>query len=325
MAFKLAQALLGTLGWPAEKLARVTESFLKIVALGTVADVVPLTGENRIIVKHGLAGLGNVRNPGLRALLDVAGFTGASVPTAGQVAFRIAPRMNAAGRMDTATAVIELFLTADAARARAIAAQLDTLNQERQRDRRGHHQCDSRGVPAQPRGRPFGAGLLRRGLAPRRAGHRGESAGGALPPPRVRARDGRRPRARLRPQRARLPPARGARIHARAVRAIRRPPVCGRADARTGQRGGEFRERLDAYAAARLSPEDFRRKCKSTPLLDPGEIDERAVEDVLALAPFGCGNPAPLFAALDVEVAGPPAVMKMKHLRVTLRRNGARF
>ena len=73
VAFKLVQALLARLGWPPDKLRRVTESFLKLVAIGTVADVVPLTGENRIIVKHGLDGLRQVRNPGLRALLDVAG------------------------------------------------------------------------------------------------------------------------------------------------------------------------------------------------------------------------------------------------------------
>ena len=88
VAFKLAQALLGGLGWPAEKLRRVIESFLKMVAIATVADVVPLTGENRVIVKHGLSGLGDVRNPGLRALLVVAGFSPANVPSARQVARR---------------------------------------------------------------------------------------------------------------------------------------------------------------------------------------------------------------------------------------------
>ena len=90
-----------------------------------VADVVPLTGENRVIVKYGLDGLGAVRNAGLRALLDVAGFTGNTVPTARQVAYQMAPRLNAAGRMDTAMAVIELFRTDDPARARALAQQLD--------------------------------------------------------------------------------------------------------------------------------------------------------------------------------------------------------
>jgi single-stranded-DNA-specific exonuclease len=94
--------------------------------------VVPLTGENRIIVRHGLAGLNAVRNPGLRALLDVAGFTGQTAPTSRQVAFQIAPRMNAAGRMDTARAVVELFLTDDSIRARDLARQLHDRNGERQ-------------------------------------------------------------------------------------------------------------------------------------------------------------------------------------------------
>src|SRR5204863_2040243 len=108
VAFKLVQALLGRMEWPAEKLRRVLESFLKLVAIGTVADVVPLTGENRIIVKHGLNGLRNVRNPGLRALLDVAGFAGGAVPSATQVSFRMAPRMNEAGRMCSANDVVEM-------------------------------------------------------------------------------------------------------------------------------------------------------------------------------------------------------------------------
>src|SRR5579863_8380319 len=130
VALKLVQALLAGLDWPKDKLRRVLESFLKLVAIGTVADVVPLTGENRIIVKHGLSGLRDVRNPGLRALLEVAGFTGGSAPSATQVAFRIAPRMNAAGRMATANDVIEMLLTADVKRARDLAAQLHTLNAE---------------------------------------------------------------------------------------------------------------------------------------------------------------------------------------------------
>ena len=133
VAFKLVQALVATLDWTVDKRRRILESFLKLVAIGTVADVVPLTGENRIIVKHGLNGLRDVRSPGLRALLEVAGFSGGSVPSATQVAFRIAPRMNAAGRMATANDVIEMLLTSDVERARVLAEQLHTLNAERQK------------------------------------------------------------------------------------------------------------------------------------------------------------------------------------------------
>jgi len=94
---------------------------------------VPLTGENRIIVRHGLEGLCVVKNLGLRALLKVAGLKEGAIPTAGQVAFQIAPRINAAGRMATATEVIELLLTTDGERARSLAEQLDALNADRQR------------------------------------------------------------------------------------------------------------------------------------------------------------------------------------------------
>lgn len=127
VAFKLAQALL------AERLTeRQLESYLKIVCLGTIADVVPLVGENRVIARFGLAGLRDPAQPGLAALIAVAGLEGREVTT-GDVGFRLAPRLNAAGRMEDARDVIELFTTSDAARARAIAERLDGLNRERQR------------------------------------------------------------------------------------------------------------------------------------------------------------------------------------------------
>ena len=82
------------------------------MAIATVADIVPLTGENRVIVKHGLSGLRDVRNPGLRALLNAAGFADRA-PDAGEVGFRIAPAINASGRMDSAGQAVRMFLTAD--------------------------------------------------------------------------------------------------------------------------------------------------------------------------------------------------------------------
>jgi single-stranded-DNA-specific exonuclease len=127
VAFKLAQALLGP-----RMNARRLESYLKVVCLGTIADVVPLVGENRVIARFGLEGLRDPMNPGLAALLAVSGLGGGDVTTY-DVGFRIAPRINAAGRMDSARDVIELFTTADAVRARTIAGHLENLNGERQR------------------------------------------------------------------------------------------------------------------------------------------------------------------------------------------------
>jgi single-stranded-DNA-specific exonuclease len=83
-----------------------------------------------------------------------------------------------------------------------------------------------------------------------------------------------------------------------------------------------FRARFNEHAAARLTLEDLSPLVEIDAVLEFREIDERSVEEVFSLAPFGCGNPAPLFAALNVEVAGPPAVWKEKHLRVILRQNG---
>jgi single-stranded-DNA-specific exonuclease len=139
VAFKLAQALLTAAAPesadPAQYLDRLRRvllpSFLKLVAIATIADSVPLTGENRAIAALGLAALANPVQPGLRALMEVAKLPLDRAPSAMEVGFRLAPRINAAGRMDIAGDVVELFLTRDAARAIELAQKLDRLNQDR--------------------------------------------------------------------------------------------------------------------------------------------------------------------------------------------------
>lgn len=132
VAFKLAQALLTASAMPPDRQERLLESLLKIATLATIADIVPLTGENRTIVKRGLAGLSDVRQPGLRALLDVSGIASGTVPTSRQIAFQVAPRINAAGRMASAEDVLSLFFTRDPDFARRVAGALDEMNRERQ-------------------------------------------------------------------------------------------------------------------------------------------------------------------------------------------------
>jgi single-stranded-DNA-specific exonuclease len=127
VAFKLAHACLRERGRE-----NLIKGFLKVVAIGTVADVAPLVGENRAIVSLGLADLPNATNPGLRALMEVAGLNDGRATSASDLGFRIGPRINAAGRMDAARAVVELFEATDEAEARRLAEHLDARNRERQ-------------------------------------------------------------------------------------------------------------------------------------------------------------------------------------------------
>src|ERR1700684_2165502 len=105
--------------------SRVLRSFMKVVAIATIADSVPLLGENRVFAKLGLQGLRRPVNVGLRALLEVAKLGDGRTLTATEVAFRIAPRLNAAGRMDVARDVVDLFNEKDIDRARQAAGRLD--------------------------------------------------------------------------------------------------------------------------------------------------------------------------------------------------------
>jgi single-stranded-DNA-specific exonuclease len=319
VAFKLAQALLNTLDWPAEKVRRMAESLLKVTAIATVADVVPLTGENRVIVKHGLDGLHSVRNPGLRALLDVSGFA-ESAPSARQVAFQIAPRMNAAGRMDTAKAVVELFLTADAGRARDLARQLHDQNAERQQvEAEIRDVCERMAIDEAAAALVYYSEDWHRGVLGIVASRLVERL--------------RRPVFVL----GRNPDDGLASGSGRSISAFHLLEALESMPELFVKFGGhehaagvtlevanveEFRRRFNAFAAARLTPDDFRKQVEVDAVVELRELTERAIDDVFSLAPFGHGNPAPLFAALNVEVAGPPGVKKEKHLFVPVRQNG---
>ena len=134
IAFKVAQALMARRLVHRDQ-SQLLLSFMKIAAIATIADSVPLAGENRVIASLGLNALRSAVNPGLKALLEVAQLGGKPL-SSGEVAFRIAPRINAAGRMDIAKDVVDLFGVKDAARAREIASRLDKLNSERQEEER---------------------------------------------------------------------------------------------------------------------------------------------------------------------------------------------
>jgi single-stranded-DNA-specific exonuclease len=320
VALKLAQALFTEIGWTPDRIRRVTESFLKIAALATIADVVPLTGENRVIVKHGLSGLSDVRNPGLRALLKVAGLEGSKAPSSRQVAFQIAPRINAAGRMDSAQAAIELFLTGDRGRAQELAEQLHQWNAERQQAEQEIRQdCEGRPFDEADRALVYYDAGWHRGVLGIVASrlverlHRpvfvlGLSEEDGMAQGSGRSIPGFHLLEALESMSGLFERFGGHRYAAGVTLPAARVP--------------EFRERFNEYAAARLNPDDLVPVLNVDATARLNEVDESSAEDVFRLAPFGYGNPQPVFAAMNVEVEGPPVVMKEKHLRITVKQDG---
>jgi single-stranded-DNA-specific exonuclease len=125
LALKLVQAIAQRCGKELE-----LAPLLRIACLGTIADLVPLTGENRVIASLGLSALASVRSLGLRALISQAGLKPPF--SAADVGFRLGPRINAAGRLQDPQRALDLLLSRDANQAAALAAELETLNRDRQ-------------------------------------------------------------------------------------------------------------------------------------------------------------------------------------------------
>ena len=322
VAFKLVHALLATLGWPDEKLARMLKSFLKLVAVATVADVVPLLGENRVIVKYGLQGLHRVRNPGLQALLEVSGMDGRP-PSARQVAFQIAPRINAAGRMDDAEKVIRMFLTEDLGVARDLASQLHSLNKERQETeadivRLALEECIKTPVSEDEAALVFTGANWHRGVV-------------GIVASRLVDRFY-RPVFVLSEENGEAQGSGRSIAPFHLLEALEAMPDLftrfgGHRQAAgvsmTAERVPEFRRRLNEYAASKLTAADFQPMLPIDALVDLKELTTGpAVAELLAMAPFGFGNPTPVLAIRDAEVAAAPTVLKEKHLKVPLRQNG---
>jgi single-stranded-DNA-specific exonuclease len=319
VAFKLIDALIRDAGWDSARRERLIDSFLKLVAIATVADVVPLTGENRVIVKRGLAGLDHVRNPGLRALLDVSGFPPGEAPNAGQVAFRVAPRINAAGRMASATEVIEMFLTDDPGEARELAEKLHDLNTDRQQTeqeiaRAIFDQCVEQPVTDSDCALVFAGEGWHRGVVGIVASrvverfHRpalvlgienGIAQGSGRSIPVFHLLEALESMADLFTKFGGHRQAAGVTLDALRI--------------------GELRERLGIYAAQRLGPADFVRELTIDAELACHEVDGRSMEEVLRIAPFGYGNPAPLFVLRDCELAAAPDIRNEKHVFLRLR------
>jgi single-stranded-DNA-specific exonuclease len=317
VAFKIAQALMEKcLDRPDQ--SRLLMSFMKVVAIATVADAVPLTGENRIFAKLGLDALRAPVNTGLKALLEVAQL-GASRPlTSGEVAFRIAPRLNAAGRMDVARDVIELFSQNDVVRARELAARLDQLNSERQdEERRIMEEIEDR-LEQDPKlreafcividGEGWHRGVI--GITATRVVERHGR------PTLVISLDG--------------DEAHGSGRSIRTFHLLDALESCRELFNRYGghahavgfslprSRVEQLRTHLDAYARTRLVPGDFEPIMDVDSEIALDQVTPELFKALRRLEPFGIGNPEPVFATRGVRLTQPPRFVKEKHVKLKL-------
>jgi len=317
VAFKLAQALLERRR-PGSDLSRLLTSFLKIVAIATVADAVPLADENRVFAKLGLDGLRSSVNPGLKALLEVAQLSGRPL-TSGEVAFRIAPRINAAGRMDVARDVIELFSVKDEPRARELANRLDHLNSERQEAEQRILESIQARIADDAALRDAYCMVIdgdgwHRGVIGITATRVVERYGR---PALVISRDGEE--------------AHGSGRSIPAFHLLNALESCSGLFSRFGghahaagfsmpaARVEELRSCLEAYARQRLSLADFEPVLNLDAELPLDEVTPEFFQLLQRLEPFGVGNPQPVFAAHDVRLAAPPQILKEKHVKLRLK------
>jgi single-stranded-DNA-specific exonuclease len=317
VAFKLAQALLER-RLPHRNLPALLQSFMKMVAIATVADAVPLTGENRVFARLGLDALRRAVNPGLKALLEVSQIPTSRPPTSIEVAFRIAPRLNAAGRMDVAREVIELFSVRDAARAREIALRLDQLNRERQEAERRILQAIEDRFAQEPALRDSYCVVI-----DGEGWHRGVIG---ITATRVVERYGRPTLVVSHDQGE----AHGSGRSIRAFHLLDALESCHDLFHRYGghahavgfslpsHRVADLRAHLDAYARTRLTPDDFEPTLEADACIALEQVTPSLFRALEYLEPFGQGNPEPVFVATGVRMMAPPRVMKDKHIKLKL-------
>ena len=307
VAFKLVHALFREYGREAQ-----VPAFMKVVAIGTVADVAKLTGENRTIVAIGLKDLAKVANPGLRALIDVAGCGDGTGMTAYDVGFRIGPRINAAGRMDAARAVVELFDTRDSDEARRLANHLDARNEERKTvqqqiidlavaELKDPQDC----YVAVIAGEGWHRGVI--GIAASKIAERLNR------PCVVFSIDGEM--------------AHGSGRSIEAYHLLNGLTACSDLFEKFGghshaagitirpARIEEFRRRLNEHAASCLTIDDLQPAVTIDLELRPESVTFSLARELDALEPFGAGNPRPVFATRNLRCLSPPSLIKDKHLK----------
>src|SRR5580765_1259647 len=323
VALKLVQALCtraGKVKW--------LPAFVKIAAIGTLADVVPLVGENRVIARLGLASLSlGPHTIGLRALLDATGLTGKTIDSY-QVAFMIAPRVNAAGRMSTPDIATRLLLATDEAmadEARGLAQQLNDENLRRQQEEAELVTQAKKAIETDP---AVGAhNVLVVGGAGSHRGVIGIAASKLVDtyhkPSIVLSVEG--------------DVAHGSCRSIPDFDMLTALESCADLFIRFGghrQAAGltmdaarvpEFRARINAHANAVLEPDQLRPRLRIDGNLNLRNITPDLVQGLNALAPFGLANPRPIFHAMPVEIVDGPRPIKDRHLSMTFRQDGRSF
>jgi len=323
VALKLVQALCHQAGRDAW-----LPGFIKVAAIGTLADVVPLVGENRVIAKLGLDLLS--RGPhkvGLRSLIDVAGLTGKTIDSY-HVSFMIAPRVNAAGRMSTPDIATRLLLAADetlAEEVRSLATELDGENLRRQEEEAGIVAAARRIVQTDPE-----VGARSVIVVAGEGWHRGVI--GIVASKLVDAFH--RPAIVLAVEDGVAHGSCRSIAHFDMLGALER---CASLMIRFGghkQAAGltleagrirEFRMAINAVADETLGPDDLIPRLRIDGDLTFRGITGGVAAGVAALAPFGAGNPRPVFAARGVAIVDGPRKLKERHLKMTLKQEGRIF
>ena len=320
VAFKVAHALLREKGKE-----NLVKGFLKVVAIGTIADMMKLTGENRAVVKIGLQDLPKAHNFGLKALMEVADCN--AEMTSYHIGFRIAPRINAAGRMDVARHVVELFEAETFEKARELAEVLDSRNRERQKiqleitqlalleyvDNGGSATASHVAVVA---GEGWHRGVI--GLAASKITDKlnrpavvisiedGIGHGSARSIANYHLLQGLDSCGNLMEQFGGHAAAAGMKIKAENI--------------------DELRQKLNDHAVANLTDEDMIPELKIDAVVSSSTLDLSVVEELKMFEPFGIGNPKPTFVTKDLFLKDEPFVMKEKHLKLKLAdQNGKQF
>jgi single-stranded-DNA-specific exonuclease len=320
VALKLVQALCmrtGHTNW--------LPAFVKVAAIGTLADVVPLTGENRVIAKLGLEMLSKgPHKVGLRSLLDVCGLTGKEIDSY-HIGFVLAPRVNAAGRMSSPDIAARLLLASDeamGAEARELAQQLDTENIRRQQEEADIVAAARKAVETD-----LDVGSRTVIVVAGEGWHRGvigivasKLVDAFHRPAIVISTDG--------------DVAHGSCRSIPSFNMLAALESCGEVMSKFGghkqaagltmasDRVRELRARVNDFADGCLEPDDLRPRIWIDGALGFKSINEQVASELGALAPFGAGNPRPIFRASGVEIVDGPRRLKERHLKMAFRQDG---